>query len=159
MFQTWKTTICALHVHIAHCAVKGHCSLGAERYVQKNVYHKKIEQTLHWSLINWCCCTWTANGSKVLVSRFPKWWRIIKSRLIVWFMQTFALTGLDLHEYVSGFVRIWPPDLSGCSGHIIFLFIWQSLDRYRHTMDFPPNFSKPLWYTEYPKWTIHKEKL
>ena len=59
-------------------------------------------------------------------------------------MKTFALTGLDLHEYVSGFVRIWPPDLSGCSGHIIFLFIWQSLDRYRHTLDFPPNFSKHL---------------
>ena len=59
-------------------------------------------------------------------------------------MKTFALTGLDLHEYVSGFVRIWPPDLSGCSGHIIFLFIGQSLDRYRHTLDFPPNFSNHL---------------
>ena len=38
------------------------------------------------------------------------------------FVRFFVVTGLDLHEYVSGFVGIWPPDLSGAVLGIIFLF-------------------------------------
>jgi len=49
-------------------------------------------------------------------------------------VHTGKFVGLDLHEYVSGFVGIWPPDLSGsCEREcIIFLFIWHRLDRYPH---------------------------
>ena len=56
--------------------------------------------------------------------------------------------GLDLHEYVSGFVGIWPPDLSGAVLGIIFLFYLAKVGQistYAGVMPvFLKNFSKEI---------------
>ena len=160
MFNTWKMTICKLH--IAHCAVKGHCSLGAERDVQKNVHYKKIEQTLIIDQLMLLPMNsyWFKSISNVM--EMLKFTHTIKSRLICMIYENICSNWVGFawiciwicSDLASGFV--W---LFGAHHFPFYLAELGQISTYAGLSSklFKTSFTN--WYTEYPKWTIHREKL